>query len=424
MDRAFLAHILTARLVSTDQKAPFNRANAVIPRIREVHIRNYKSISQAVVQLSDLTLLVGPNGSGKSNFVDALAFAQECLSESVESALRSRGGFGAVRHRSAACSGPLGLRFVLDLGPEIIADYAFEIAGEDDGSFRIARERCVVSHRDDPVYEFAVADGRFEQEIPGIRPAVEPDRLALYAASATEEFREVYHFLTRISTYAIDPLEVGQLQDPSPGLVLSPDGSNAASVLKRLAEVAPDSFARVSDLLARVVPGITKIRSVRFGRRFTTIAFVEDGTAPGESMEFHALSMSEGTLRLLGLLLAVYQTATPSVLIVEEPEVAIHPAAAEIVMSVLLDAAKRTQVLVTTHSPDILDDKAIHDEMIRIITKSRGQTIISPVSESSRMAIRERLYSPGELLRSNELNADESSPPRVANLFGTLGEAA
>jgi predicted ATPase len=422
MHRAFSC-LHTHITVSIDgPEAPFDQVNAVIPRIREVHIRNYKSISQAVVQLSDLTLLVGPNGSGKSNFVDALAFAQECLSESVESALRSRGGFGAVRHRNAGSTDPLGLRFVLDLGPDEVADYAFEVAGEEDGSFRIGRERCVVS-QGGTEHDFTVADGKFEKEIPGIRPVVEPDRLALYAASATEEFRGVYEFLTQISAYEIDPLLVGELQAPDPGSALTRTGSNSAWVLERLGEENPASFERVSTLLSRVIPGVRNVRSVPFPR-FKMIGFVEDGAAPGEELEFAALNMSDGTLRLLGLLLAVYQPRTPSVLAFEEPETAIHPGAAEVVLSILVDAAKRTQVLVTTHSPDILDDKSVSDEMIRIVTKVNGRTIITPVAESSRRAIRERLYSPGELLRSNELNAGESSPPRVANLFGTLGEAA
>ena len=64
----------------------------VFPRIREIHIRNYKSIAQAVVRLGDLNVLVGANGSGKSNFVDAIAFVRDCLLDSVEQAVMRRGG--------------------------------------------------------------------------------------------------------------------------------------------------------------------------------------------------------------------------------------------------------------------------------------------------------------------------------------------
>ena len=112
-------------------------------------------------------------------------------------------------------------------------------------------------------------------------------------------------------------------------------------------------------------------------------------------------------------------------------QAAIHPAAAEIVMAVLLDAARRMQVVVTTHSPDILDEKSLSDDAIRVVTKENGATSIAPVSASSRRSIRERLYSPGELLRIDELQADVAAAAdrsRGASLFGppvhTLGEAA
>ena len=68
----------------------------MIPRIRLVQIKNYKSLAAVSVELEPFTVFVGPNGSGKSNFFDALAFVQECLSESVELALRHRGGIEMV----------------------------------------------------------------------------------------------------------------------------------------------------------------------------------------------------------------------------------------------------------------------------------------------------------------------------------------
>ena len=71
--------------------------------------------------------------------------------------------------------------------------------------------------------------------------------------------------------------------------------------------------------------------------------------------------MSDGTLRVLGLFLAAYQAGHPSVLGIEEPEATVHPAMAEVVTEVLLDAAHDQQVLVTTHSPDILDYKELKD---------------------------------------------------------------
>jgi hypothetical protein len=98
------------------------------------------------------------------------------------------------------------------------------------------------------------------------------------------------------------------------------------------------------------------------------------------------------------------------------------------VIQVLMDAAKERQVLVTTHSPDILDYKELTDAQIRVVTKKHGGTVIAPVSASGRQAIREHLYTPGELLRADELNPDLEVAELAAqqlNLFGgpVIGEA-
>jgi predicted ATPase len=137
-----------------------------------------------------------------------------------------------------------------------------------------------------------------------------------------------------------------------------------------------------------------------------------------------AQSASDGTLRMLGMLLAVYQPTTPTLLLIEEPEATIHPAAAEVVVSVLMDAAKRSQVVITTHSPDVLDNKEITDDMLRVVSKPSGRTIIAPISSASRTAVRQNLYSPGELLRMDELNPEiEPSTPNSAAEIDTAGTA-
>ena len=114
------------------------------PRIREILVRNYKSLASVHVHLEPFTIFVGPNGSGKSNFVDALAFVQECLSESIDMAFKNRGGITAVRRRSGGHPTHIGIRVIIDLGDEVEADYSFEIAAKPEERFRVARERCVV----------------------------------------------------------------------------------------------------------------------------------------------------------------------------------------------------------------------------------------------------------------------------------------
>jgi predicted ATPase len=400
------------------------------PKIREVHIRNYKSIEQAVVRLGDLTVLVGANGCGKSNFVDALSFVRDCVAGPVGTAVQRRGGFEALYWRAGPPSGAIGLRLVIDLPDGAVADYAIELTGGEVGT-AVAEERCVVTRVGGEMDRYSLKNGEFIEGIAGIRPQIGPDRLALFAASAASEYRSVYDFLMGIRSYGIIPEKLGGLQMSDPGLQLLPDGSNAASVLRQLQDTNPDRFERVADLVKSVVPGVTGIGTQVFGGQFESVRFDEEGPASDAPMSFMAANMSEGTLRVLGFLLAAYQPVPPSVLVIEEPEANIHPAAAEVVTSVLIDVSRRAQVLVTTHSPEVLDYDDLSDEVFRVVAKTDARTAIAPVSAASRQAIREHLYSPGELLRINELGADLVAAKQMSDgmdVFGPparrIGEAA
>jgi predicted ATPase len=373
------------------------------PAIRSVFVRNYKSLGDVAVRLGNLTVLVGPNGAGKSNFVDALAFVQEALADSIDLAFKNRGGIGAVRRRSGGHPWHIGLALTLDLEGGTRARYAFQIAAKPKERFRVSREQCAVQPAFADEASFEIRDGTFVKPIAGIRPRVEADRFALYAASATEEFRPVYDFLTSMRFYSIAPESLRDLQDPDPGEFLKRDGGNAAAVLKRLRD-QPESYDRVCRLLAQAVEGVESVEPHSVGTK-ETLQFRQDiGLA--HPWTFEPVNMSDGTLRLLGLLLAVYQPSHAALIGIEEPESTVHPAVSELVLEVLRDAARRRQIVVTTHSPDILDSKDLLDDQILAVTKERGSSVIAGLALASRKAIRERLYTAGELLRVNELTPD------------------
>jgi predicted ATPase len=129
---------------------------------------------------------------------------------------------------------------------------------------------------------------------------------------------------------------------------------------------------------------------------------------------FLASSMSDGTLRAFGVLLATLQSADkgPLLLGLEEPETAVHPAAAHVLLEALRVAADRRQVLVTSHSPDLLDDPDLDESSLLTVQSFDGITRIGPIDETSRDMLRRSLFTPGELLRQNQI---EMSPEAKAN---------
>jgi predicted ATPase len=378
----------------------------MIPRIRQVQIKNFKSIERAVVDLAPLTVLVGPNGAGKSNFVQALIFLQQILAVGIEETLRWRSApLSQWLRRSSGQDRSLGLRVDLDLPDGLRADYAVEIQFDLGDQATVSRERCRVERASRPDAVFEVTCGHFIREIAGVRSQLEPGRLALFAASATEEFRPVYNFLGSMRDYSILPVQIDAFRKKDSGMSLEREGSNAASVLKAIIDRSPEDHERITRLLGRAVEGITGVDVVETDG-VVFLRFLKGFDLESTTLSFYSSEMSDGTLRLLGLLLAVYQPSRPSLLAIEEPEATVHPAAAQLVTEILVDASHDRQLLVTTHSPDILDAKDLSDYQIRVVTQRHGRTIVAPLSKASRQAIRDRLYTPGELLRLDELDDD------------------
>ena len=99
---------------------------------------------------------------------------------------------------------------------------------------------------------------------------------------------------------------------------------------------------------------------------------------------------------------------------IEEPEIALHPGAVAVLLDSLRDAAaNRTQVIITTHSPELLDDKHLDVNSILAVKANDGNTAIAPVDEVGRSVLRDRLFTVGELLSLDQLQPDPNQTPLV-----------
>ena len=389
--------------------------------LSRVEIKNYKSLASTVVRLNRFTVLVGPNGAGKSNFVDALRFVSECLTSSISVPIRGRGGIDAVRRRSRGHPRNFGFRLGIELDSGQFADFSFEITALAKGTFEVKQERCIVKSAVGPMDYYEVESGRFTKEVEGIKPKIEPDRLVLTVASAIEPFRQVYDYLTGMRFYSLSPDTIRGFQEPDPGEVLKRDGSNAAAVLREIRKEKPDDYDRLCRLLSKVVPGTSSAEYVSVGSK-ETIRFRQEVEGDISPWAFDSVSMSDGTLRVLGILLAVYQRSSPTLIAIEEPESTIHPAALDVLVDILKDGSHRAQILITTHSPDILDDNKIRDNEILIVESTKGKTTVAPMAGVSRDLIHEHLYTLGELLRSGELRPDKKKAARTSKQLSLFGK--
>ncbi len=373
--------------------------------LTRVRLRHYRSIADADVELGRLLLLVGPNGSGKSNFLDALEFVSDSLRTGLGEAIRSRGGIYGVAHRSTTPS-----RFSIDLEfrwPGAAGNYGFEVSSARPPEFRVDREWCRVDPTDDSpahgaYFETDKADAVVSSE--ALMPPRSVDRLFLPVASSLVPFRQVADGLAAINVVNLNPDTMRGLNSPEPGARIRRDGSNAASVLRQLDEAADSALrARIDDYLGAIVPGLHGVSHTDFGG-LESLSFVQD--QPGASpWTFRAQSVSDGTLRAAGLLIALFAQSgrVQGPVGIEEPESGLHPAAAAVLLDALRDASERRQVIVTSHSPDLLDHNDFTLDEIRAVRSVDGKTIIGPLDAAGSLALREELYTPGELLRRDQL---------------------
>lgn len=392
---------------TTEKTAPF---------ITRLSLRNYKSIAACRLELGSLTFLVGPNGSGKSNCLDSLRFVAESLRTSVDHALRDRGTIKEVRRRSGGHPNHFSVRLDFRLPSGELGHYSFQIGAKEGGGFEVQSEECQVQSAARLEQHFyRLERGKVVESSARLVPAALSDRLFLVAASGLPEFRPVYDAVASMEIYNLNPREIGNMQKPDAGELLRRDGSNAASVFQKLPSATKE---QINSYLQRIAKGISDAETKLLGSQ-ETIEFRQAVKGQKHPWRFLAASMSDGTLRAFGILLALFQNSEHkqggALLIgLEEPEMALHPAATGVLLAALREASLQTQIIVTSHSPDLLDDEDIATESILAVDNEEGITKIGPIDEAGRSVLKDRLFTPGELLRQNQLAPDPEATREMA----------
>jgi predicted ATPase len=389
-----------------------------LPFLTRVTLRNYRSIAACDVELGPLTFLVGPNGSGKSNFLDALRLTTDALRTSLDHALRDRGGVHEVRRRSSGHPTHFAIRIQFQLQDTTTGHFSFEVGARSHGDYVVQQEECVVG-----TARYLVREGNVAIKPAAVVPPGSADRLYLVNAAGLPEFRPVFDALSNMGFYNLNPDKIKSLQPPDKGELLARDGFNLSSVLERL-ETLDNGVTkrRIEEYLSRIVPELEGVDAKRVGH-METLEFRQHVQGAKEPWRFPAINMSDGTLRALGILVALMQSRVEErirVVGIEEPEVALHPAAAGVLRDALRDGSRHAQIIVTSHSPELLDAPDVRGEEIVSVLAEQGRTVIAPLDEATRSTLHDRLYTAGELLKANQLTPDLEAVPdaRQLRFFG------
>lgn len=374
--------------------------------IRELRVSNFGCLGRDVrVTLGKLTALVGPNGSGKSKVTDALSFVRDAMHLGLAGAITHRGGIAAVRRHSTGHPFNVTIAVEVDLPVGGQASYGFELAGDRTEDFRVRWENATVS-RDGVESHFRVDQGIWTGPT-GLQPRVDELSLALPAVGGDSRFKALFELLESITIYSIFPDTLRVPQRYSPERPMLRHGENWVSILNdQPAESWRDELVAALRKLTGDIQGIRIQKPAGF-----LVVELEHGPDQDSkrSRTFGAGQESDGTLRVAGIITALLQEPPLAVIGIEEPELTVHPGALPLIMDYLRQATRRSQVIITSHSPELLD--LVDAEEVRVVERIDGVTRVARLAERQQEAVRSGLLRLGELMVTEGLQQQLEREP-------------
>ena len=338
--------------------------------------RNFKNLDFAV---ADRLLIVGPNAAGKSNLLDLFRFLGDISRPGggLSAALEARGGLSRARCLFARNNHKGELAITVDLRD-----------GEDEWRYELAIKGKKGGHnRPIVVREIVTRNGRELLSRPDANDDRDPDQLTqthLEQISANQEFRPIAEYFAKVNYFHLVPqiIRYPQAGGASPrafGSSMIAD-MNATPVRTRQAW-----FRRIERALQSAVPGFETLRLEvdKAGQPHLIAGYRNWRRNPSEQNE---TDFSDGTLRLIGLLWTIISSpANGGVMLLEEPELSLNAAVVQKLASLLAMAQRGTsmQVILSTHSPELLDDEGIRPGEVLVLQVTSDATVANQLSEIS-----------------------------------------
>ena len=372
--------------------------------IRRVCLRNWKNFSSADVAIRDRFFLVGPNASGKSNFLDVFRFLRDLSfpAGGFHEAVGRRGGVGAIRCLAARRNPDITVHIELEQDSGDI-QWSYTLRFHQDSQRRPMVRSEQVSRNG-----IALIERPDEQDR---KDRVRLTQTHLEQVNMNTRFRELAGFFKSIRYLHIVPQLIRQ-PERSVGRSDDPFGGDFLQQIAHASERTRRSrLKRIQNALQIAVPQLEEIDLWRDDRGIPHLRgryrhWRQHGAWQSEEQ------FSDGTLRLLGLLWAAMDTGGP--LLLEEPELSLHPQIIRAVPQMLAQVQWKTgrQVFLSTHSADLLQDEGIGlDEALLILPRSEGVEIIPASSMQECRALLEGGLSLAEVI------IPKTAPAEAIQLF-------
>jgi predicted ATPase len=355
-----------------------------------ITVRGFKSISSIEkLKIRPINILIGPNGSGKSNFIGVFAFLHAIREGNLRDYVTRAGGAEKVLHSGSKTTKEISFHVSFSGG---INQYELTLSPtDDDGLYPSSETASFWDERYPKPYEESISgrDGGREAGISdsGVR------KTASWVRGRLGSWR-IYHFH---DTSSSSPMrKTAKLDDNA---YLRSDGSNLPAFLYFLQQKHEASYTLIRRTIQRVAPFFDDFRLSPSRLQPDDIKL--EWKHKSSDQYFDASSLSDGTLRFITLATLFLQPehCLPSVILVDEPELGLHPYAIEMLSALIQQASKRVQVIVSTQSSLLLDHFGPED--VIVASRKFGGTEISRL-EPGRLDEWLKDYSLGQLWEKNE----------------------
>lgn len=354
-----------------------------------ITIEGFKSIRKVErLDLRPINIIVGPNGSGKSNFIGAFAFLHAIREGRLQDYVAKAGGAEKIIHFGSKTTEQVHFRISFN---DEVNQYEINLAPTSQDTLSIGRE--VVYFWDKSAYTGPV--GRFPSKVgseAGIS-ATSQSGIASYVRSHLDRWR-LYHFH---DTSTSSPMK--RTAEVNDNRFLRPDASNLAAFLYILRLKHQSEYSLIRRAVQRVAPFFEDFQLEPLRLNPNTIRL--EWRHKGSDQYFDAASLSDGTLRFIALATLLLQPAnlSPSVVLIDEPELGLHPFAITMLAALIKQSSTRTQVIASTQSPILLDH--FEPEDVLVADRVDGGTTLARL-ESAPLEAWLHEYSLGQLWEKNE----------------------
>ena len=349
-----------------------NRTAKGAASFAKIALENWKNFAQVEVSLQRRVFLVGPNASGKSNFLDVFRFLRDLATPGggFQEASRRRGGVSAIRCLAARRNSDVTVSAVVEA---------------EEGSARWGYELCFNQDRQRPPLIKKEQVTRGEEILldrPDADDQVDPERLTqthLEQVNVNRAFRELATFFQSVRYLHVVPQLIRE-PDRSVGRSNDPFGGDFLEQIAKTQEHTRKArLRRIRDALRVAVPQLGDIELWRDDRGTPHLRGKYEHWRPQGAWQTEE-QFSDGTLRLMGLLWAAIEGGGP--LLLEEPELSLHPEIVRFLPQMFARVQRRLgrQIVISTHSPDLLRDEGIGADEVLLLRPSPQGTAISAAS--------------------------------------------